>query len=296
VLCKILVAGMLNAQKLPQSATPRGVIFTFLNETATPVDSIDRLAFAERLKGEFARTDPRSFRGMLPAGARISIDSIPDLARDRDGEPRVVAFATVTDVAEKSNLYIFASRDSIWRIEAMRQFPTARQRSQIAHSLGEIDTQTVTGRYLHSDLQRLLLSDDNLATLLLPSIPDARLLLDMLLRGKQWREFALRDVDFSHVDEYRELDDDIDRNEFIFYRLDRSALERLKQQAGVRKIQRDSRYPGAIFFVCATVQGDSYGYIYCPLPEWLPQVSSSEFIMVKPIAESWWLYKKVKEQ
>ena len=178
----------------------------------------------------------------------------------------------------------------------MRQFPTARQRSQIVRSLAEIDTQTITGRYLHSDLQRLLLSDDTLAGLMIPSIPDARILLDLLLRGRQWREFALRDVDFSHVDEYRELDDDIDRNEFIFYRLDRQALERLKQEAGIRKIQRDSRYPGAIFFVGASVQGDTYGYIYCPMPEWLPPVSSTEFIMLKPVAESWWLYKRMKEQ
>ena len=43
---------------------------------------------------------------------------------------------------------------------------------------------------------------------------------------------ALRDVDFTTLDEYRELDDDIEPNEFIFYRIDRDAGPLIMLAAG----------------------------------------------------------------
>lgn len=284
----------LRAQELPYGATPRGVVFTFLTETASGIDSIDRVAFRERLAGEFTRSDPRSFRGMLPAGSRIRIDTIPDLSSG-DGElRRVVAYVTVETGGERENWYFFCAGDSIWRIEALRRFPSAAQRSQIRESIAEIDTTTLPYRLLRSDLQRLLLPDDSLRNLFRGSRADADKVVGPLRRGKLWKDFALRDVDFGALEEYRELDDDIDDGARIFYSLDRGAIERLKRTLGLRRIERDPEHPGLILFVAGAIDKSSYGYLYAPDGQEIPEVSSDSFITLKPIVEGWWLYKRVR--
>lgn len=291
----LLVVGVsvTRGQEIPYSATPRGVVFTFLTETASGIDSIDRGAFRERLVGEFTRSDPRSFRGLLPAGSRIRIDTLPDLP-NADDMRRVVAYVTVETGTERENWYLFCVGDSVWRIEALRRFPSAAQRTQIRESLAEIDTTTPTYRLLRSDLQRLLLPDDGLRDLFRANRDDADKLIPFLHKGKLWTTFALRDVDFFRLDEYRELDDDIAEGHRLFYTLDRGAMERLKDAIGLRSIERDPLYPGLVFFVGGGIDKSSYGYLHTADPAELPDVSSNNFITLKPIGDGWWFYKRVR--
>lgn len=295
-LCIALVAGFApaaHAQKLPFSATPRGVVFAFLTETASSSDTIDRAAFSERLTGEFARSEPGSFRGLLPAGSRFRIDTIPNLTSDDDLR-RAAAYVTVELSGERENWYFFCVRDSIWRLEALRRLPTASQRTQMRESLKEIDTTTPTYKVLRSDLQRLLLSDESLRELFSASKADAEKIVTPLDRGKLWNQFAMREVDFSRLEEYRELDDDIDYHDRIFYTLDRGAMERLKHSLGLRRIERDPRHPGLIFFVAGDIDKSSVGFVHAAAPDLLPGLSRDGFIMLRPAGEGWWLYKRVR--
>jgi hypothetical protein len=282
------------AQQLPHSATPRGVLFAFLTETASGAEAVDRMAFSERLSGELLKTDPRSLKSFLPADAIARIDSIPNLSRAPGGNPRVVGYVTVHAGKETTNLYIFCSRDSIWRLDAIRSFPTFRQRTQIAKSLRELDTTTRPNRLLHADLQRVLLSDDSLSRILLLDLPTVSNIVQTVSKGRLWKDFAIRDVDFLNLDEYRELDDDVSQRQMVFYSADREALEEIKAKVGIRRLVRDDRYPGTIFLVGANVQGNTYGYIYAPGVAPVPEVSGKEFIMVKPITPGWWIYKRVE--
>jgi hypothetical protein len=285
--------GRATAQDLPWSATPRGVIFAFLTETASSVDSINRNAFRSRLVGEFLHADPRSFKGLLPAGSRLRIDSIPDLATTADGQHHVAAYVTVETGGTKENWYFFCTGDSIWRIEALKRFPTPAQRAQIKESLAEIDTTNATYRMLRSDLQRIVLPDDSLRSLFRKNRVDAEKLVAPLRRGKLWSTFPIREVDFMHLEEYRELDDDIAPDQLIFYTVDRLALERLKRAIGLRRIERDDNYPELIFFVAGVIEKGTYGYLYAPDELDLPPLSHNGFIALKPVGDGWWLYKRV---
>jgi hypothetical protein len=283
------------AQQIPHSATPRGVIFAFLTQTASDGEGVDRMAFSERLSGELLKTDPRSLKSFLPDDAVSRIDSIPNLSKAPGGNPRVVGYVTVRAGNETTNLYIFCSRDSIWRMDAIRSFPTFRQRTQIAKSLRDLDTTTRPNRLLHADLQRVLLSDDSLSRILLLNLPAISNVVQTVSKGRLWKDFAIRDVDFLNLDEYRELDDDVPQRQMVFYSADRTALEEVKANVGIRRLVRDDRYPGAIFLVGANVQGNTYGYIYAPGVTPIPEVSGKEFIMVKPITPGWWIYKRVEK-
>ncbi|MEO5929229.1 MAG: hypothetical protein ABIR47_04800 [Candidatus Kapaibacterium sp.] len=282
------------AQELPRGTTPRGVVYSFLTETASADDSVNRGAFHDRLMGEFAQSDPRTFKGMFPRNAHLHIDSIPLLGGAEGDYSRAVAYVTVESGGQKENWYLYCAGDTIWRIEALRRFPSPLQRSQIRQSLQEIDTSTAAYRILHTDLQRMLLPDDSLRAILRLNRADAEKIAAPLARGRRWNDFALRDVDFGKLEEYRELDDDIDGSDLIFYTLDRPALERLKRKVGIKRIERDPRYPDLILFVAGTLEKGSYGYINAPDSRSLPPVSRTEFITLKPVADNWWFYKKIK--
>lgn len=284
---------IIRAQELPFSATPRGVVFTFLTETASSIDTIDRAAFGERLAGEFMRSDPGSFRNMLPAGSRFRIDSIPNLATAGELR-RVAAWVTVEAGGERENWYFFCVRDSIWRLAALRRFPTASQRAQIRESLSEIDTTTAAFQMLRSDLQRMLLPDEALRDLFLANRADAGKLVEPLRRSRLWTRFALREVDFLKLEEYRELDDDIDAGDRIFYTLDRNAIERLKRTIGLRQIIREDIYPGLIFFVVGSIDRSTIGFLHADDPGALPALSENGFITLRPLGGGWWLYRRMK--
>lgn len=290
----MLIASMpLSAQSLPRSATPRGVVVAFMTETCSAAPEIDRGLFVERLAGELDGTDPARFRGTVPAGARVRIDSIPDIPAD-EGTRRAVAFVTVTGREESENSYLYLRRDSIWRIEAIRRLVPHTQRAQIRSAAGTLDTALPTFRLRRADLEHLLLPDDSLAALLRRHQAPADKVIGRLREVERWTRFALRDVDFAKVDEYRELDDDVPSGELIFYQIDRAALDRLKYGLGIRRIERDRRFPSLIFLQAAAIEKSHYGYVHSPSATALPPLSETEFVAVRPVARGWWLYKRIE--
>jgi hypothetical protein len=288
-----LAATQALAQPLPRSATPRGVVVAFLTETCSPGADIDRALFRERLAGELRDIDPAQYRATVPAGAKVRIDSIPDVlgARTR----RAVAYVTVTGKEGSENSYIYLMRDSIWRIEAIRRLVPANQRGQIRAAIGSLDTSLPTFRLRKADLEHLLLPDDSLTALLRRNIESADRVVAKLRGAARWTHFALRDVDFSKVDEYRELDDDVAPGEVVFYQIDRGQLSRLKERLGIRRIERDERFPQLIFLQAAALEQSHYGYVYGPVGADLPPLSDSEFIVLRPVAAGWWLYKRIAQ-
>ena len=206
----------------------------------------------------------------------------------------MAAFVTVEQEGEKENWYFYCAGDSIWRLESLCRFPSASQRVQIRESIGDIDTTIPHYRLLRADLLRMLLPDDTLRLIFGRHRADAEKLMEPLRKAKMWRGFSLRDVDFTKLEEYRELDDDIEPGNLIFYTVDRAAIERLKSGIGLRRIERDSRYPSLLFFVAGTIDRSSYGYLHAPSPADIPPLSSNEFIALKPIGNGWWLYKRLK--
>jgi hypothetical protein len=287
-----MVSITLQAQELPSGATPRGVVYAFLSRTASAVDSVERSLFRSRLTGELAGVDPERFRSLVPAGARIRIDTIPDIRNAPDGRRRAVAYVTIESGKEKQDLYIFCAGDSIWRLEAIQRLPTPGQRAQITSSLKDIDTSVATYRVLHGDLKRLLLSDDSLKAIFRQNLRPLTTLVTRLAGGERWERFVIRDVNFGELDEYRELDDDIPERDLIFYTLDRGALERVKRELGIRRIERDKRHPGILLLVAGEIESSSYGYIYAASADLLPPISPDGYLALKPAAKGWWLYKR----
>jgi len=271
------------------------VVFAFLNETASSIDSIDRKTFGERLTGDLAATDPESFRGLLPRGATFSIDSIPDVSNtdDNDSLRRTVAYVRVGTGAGVEDWYFFCAGDSIWRLESIKRFPTALQAAQIRSSLKTLDTTVAGYGLMRADLERMLLSDDSLCLILRRNQNDVQKILDPLKRGTLWTSFSMRDVDFARLEEYRELDDDIGDGKRIFYSMDRQVIERLKRSIGLQRVERDERYPGTVFLIAGTIGPDRYGYVYSSESSLLPPVSRHEFVALKPAAPGWWLFKRV---
>lgn len=299
--CRVLVAlvaaicacapAASRAQEIPPGTTPRGLVFAFLNETASAADSVNRTALRPRLVGELGAGDPRSFKGLIPVGARFRIDSMPELP-SWPGRQRVLAYASVDADGERENWYLYCTGDTLWRLEALCRFPTALERAQIHQSLTTLDTTTPRYRLVRAEFERLLLPDDSLRAILRRGRADAEKLLGQLRKGNGWTGFNVRDTDFGALEEYRELDDDINPNDLIFYTIDRAAMERLKRNVGVRRIERLAQYPDLVFFVAGAIGGGSYGYLNAPKGTALPELSPDGFFMLKQVAEGWWLYKK----
>lgn len=293
MLCALIVAhGSACAQWLPNSATPRGVVVAFMTETSSATADVDRSLFRERFTGELSGADPALYSGTVANGARVRIDSIPDLAT-ADGVRRAVAFVTVTGRDDAENCYLFMRRDSIWRIEAIRRLVPQAQRAQIRAAARTLDTSVASFKLRRADLEHLLMPDDSLGALLRRFATHAAKVVATLSGVTRWTRFALRDVDLDTVDEYRELDNDVPPGEVIFYQVDRRSLDRLKRGLGVRRIQRDQRFPGLIFFEGAIIDRSHYGYIYNHGGAPLPSLSSEDFIVVRPVSRDWWLYKRV---
>ncbi len=287
----LLLAARLNAQALPNDATLEELAVAFMTQTASSAENVNRPAFASRLAGALSGISPLQFRGMLQGIGDIRIDTLLP-ARAAEGELRTAAYVTALIDGESQNLYLFFVCDSIWRLEGVRRFPSAGQRKQILESLSELDTVTPYQRTLRADLERLLLPDDSLGARLAGELDHARKLVEPLLQGKLWRRFLLRETRVADADEYRELDDDIPADQLIFYKLNREAVERLRVGTGIVWIERDDRFPDLLFMVGGSIGDDTYGYIYSPTPSALPLTSVDEFIMVRPVAGNWWLYKK----
>jgi hypothetical protein len=265
-----------------------------MTETCSAAAEVDRALFRERLAGELGGVDPAVYRGSVSAGARVRIDSIPDLPSD-DGMRRAVAFVTVTGKGEAENSYLFLRGDSIWHIDAIRQLVPSTQRGQIRTAATALDTSIPAFRLRRNDLEHLLLPDDSLAGMLRRHLVAADRVVGRLDTVARWNRFALREFDLAKIDEYRELDDDVPASELIFYQLDRAALERLRGALGIRRIDRDGRFPGVIFLQGAAIEKSHYGYLHSSSPGALPPLSEQEFIVIRPVARGWWLYKRVEK-
>lgn len=291
LLSLTLDASSLLCQELPSSATPRGVVFAFLNETASDRDSINRKKFTERFTGEMGRVDPESFRGLVGSEWKFRIDSIPNLVNvnEEDSLLRTVAYVTLTGRNGKENWYIFCAGDSIWRIESLVRFPL--QRPLILASISKADSSPA---YLarRAELMRVLLPDDSLCNLLCSNIKELEKLVAPLSKGERWKSFTVSDIDFNSLEEYRELDDDIVENDLIFYSMNRGAIEGLKKHLGLNRVERDRRYADAIFFVIGDFDNESVGYVFTPEGGTLPTVSRKEFFVMKLASKGWWMYKR----
>lgn len=280
----------MQAQAISPSASLEELLNVFITQTASPIDSINRSAFRPRLAGTLARTSPVRFKGAVYHDARMTIDSLIHLPSE-NGVIRVAAWVTVESWEGAENIYFTCICDSIWKIEGMARFPTLAQRRQIEESIRKFDVRSDYDRILRDDLLRLLLPDRVLAELLHDNLPAAATVAERLAGSQQWGSFTLRDFDFSKIDEYRELDDDITPQELTMYRLSRTAVQQLREQAGIQRIERDSTYPGVLFFVGGNVGESSYGYLHTATPLALPKISSQNYVMLKPVAPQWWLYK-----
>lgn len=288
----ILQASSLAAQVVPEHASLQELISVFVDQTASPRESVDRLSFGSRLTGTLTGTSPVRFKGTLPEKAEADIDTLVELG-EQGAIVRTAAYVTVHAAGECENLYFFLECDSIWRIEGLYRFPTPAQRKQLTESLGEIDTTSAYGRSLYGDIERLLLPDDSLIARLAGDLEYATKIARPLIRGKLWRRFFLREIHLSGIDEYRELDDDIPAEQLLFYKLNRPAVERLKHHTGIVWVERDERFPNALFLVGGSIGENSYGYIYADSSRAIPSVSADEFVMVRPVAENWWMYKRI---
>lgn len=264
-----------------------------MTETCSVAPDIDRSLFRERLAGELASADPATFRGSVPAGARVRIDSIPNLPAD-EGSRRAVAYVTVSGREDTENAYLYLRRDSIWHIDAIRRLVPQHQRQQIRAAAAALDTSVASFKLRRADLEHLLLPDDSLAALLRRDLGAADRVVEHLERVKRWSRFALRDVDFTTIDEYRELDDDVPASDLVFYQIDRTSLDHLRRVLGIRRIDRDRRFPQLIFMQGAAIEQSHYGYLHSPAPGALPPLSEGEFIVLRPVADGWWLYKRLE--
>ncbi len=280
------------AQELPASTTPRGVIFAFLSETASPLDTIPRDRFRARLAGELASISPVSFKGLVPQEADIEIDTIFTLPSPGP-TPRLAAYATIRTPKDIEQIYLYCRGDSLWRLEAVQQFPTAIQRKLIRRTIGDLDTSAPDGQLKLRDMERLLLPDDSLIRAFDDARADAEKVIRRLERGKMWNDFPLREVDFGKVEEYRELDDDITDARRIFYQVDRPSLERLKSRLGIERVARDPLHPGVILLEIGGLPERSYGYLYAPTPSALPPIAPDGYMMLRPVTGRWWLYKRI---
>ena len=280
-------------QELPRGATPRGVVWAFLTRTSSPADSVDRSAFSPRLSGELARRTAASFEGMIPAGTRVTIDSIPDLADGPGGEHRVVALVTLEQSEISRQLSIFCVGDSIWRLEAIREFPTTLERALLKQTLAATDTTTSTERLLRNDLRHLLLPDDSLRALFRHYAEAVSLTVPTIAAHGEWHRFSLRQEDLYASDEYHVLDDDVAPEERVFYVANRAALDSLAHGLGVHRFERLTNRPEAILLVAGAIGDGSYGYLHVPRPAVLPPLSENGFIEIRPIRDQWYLYRSV---
>ncbi|MBL7988149.1 MAG: hypothetical protein JNJ94_08805 [Chlorobi bacterium] len=283
-------ASATHAQELAPSASLEELLNVFITQTASPLDSINRSAFRPRLAGTLARTSPVRFKGAVYHDARMTIDSLLHLPSE-NGIIRVAAWVTVESWEGAENIYFTCICDSIWKIEGMARFPTLAQRRQIEESIRTFDAHSDYDRILRDDLLRLLLPDHILAELLRDHLAAASTVAGRLAKSGQWSSFILRDFDFSKIDEYRELDDDITPQELTMYRLSRPAVQELREKVGIQKIERDSTHPGVLLFVGGSLGKSSYGYLHATTPLALPNISGQNYVMLQPVAPQWWLYK-----
>lgn len=296
----------LAAQQLPADARPWQLVRTIVQQTGGHSNDVDRQAFRTRLTGEAAEIDVEDLKGTWPSYADVNIDTIialPSRFRYVPANPeakqsartdtieRSLIYATVYSSGVLDNWYFFCERDSIWRIESWRQFPSAAQRMQIIEQANNDDTSTIGSFVNRLHLSRLLLNDADLSKVFKEIIDDTEKIIPQLRQSTSWQRLVLAKIMFDSIGEYDALDDDLDPGERLFYRLNQAALQRL-QGFGIQQISRTSGEKEMILLELPSIPGYSTGFAYASTPANLPYPTKDEFFALKPINANWWLFKR----
>ncbi len=282
----------LHAQILAREAPPQQLVHTFITVTGSPLADVNRDTFRVRLTGELEHFNPELFRDAWPLNTKVIFDSIFTQPAGQDNFQRTVLYVTTYSNGQHENLYLYCRKDSIWKLEAFRRFPTFFQRKQIRESLREIDSTSFSGSVLLRSLRRILMTDRQLAELLPSTITDAEEIARGLSRSSGWSRLYLKDFDFTDTGEYRVLDDDIPAEELSLYTMKRSTLMKL-QQFGILRFEEMLEHPGVVLLILGMAEQNKLGFLYCENPENLPLPSHNNFIMIKPVTKNWWIFKKL---
>lgn len=293
-------AAPVRAQELPRDARPWQVVKKAVQVIGSPEDDIDRKAFQDRLTGEAAAIGADNMRGLWEAYVDVYIDSafaLSPLFIEVPGDPAKKIPAR-TDTIEQSAVYIttlvhgrhnnysfFCEKDSLWRIAAWRQFPDGKQRADIADMITRSD-----GRE-SMKLSRLLLTDAELNTLFSEVHRDISSVADQLTKSDSWNRLDLSYIAFDSIGEYDALDDNLSPFDKLFYRLNLSALERLRD-LGINHITRLALNRKTLLVEVGSWAGQTLGFAYATSTEELPSISKTDFFTLKPLAPNWWLYKR----
>lgn len=296
------------AQPLPSDARPWQVVKHLVQVIGSPEKGIDRDRFRDRLTGEAAAINPDRLRGTWPAYVDVYIDTLITLepsvvvipadpttpeASDRyDTTEHAVVYITTYVGGANDNYYFYCSRDSLWKVESWRQFPTTEERTELVDMMrGATDSEN-PGQFLNSIAAgRTLLQDKELIALFRDIHADAADVAPQLAASNSWELFPIQRIPFDSLDEYQALDGDLSPAERLFYRLNTSAMERLKA-FGLRGISKPLPGTAAVSFDLASFLDHTIGYLYAQGPGDLPGISKDDFFMLKPMSERWWLYKR----
>lgn len=303
----------LAAQQLPADARPWQLVRTLIQEIGAPGKNVDREAFRSRLTGEAALEDVEELRGRWQAYTDVNIDSIivlPSTFRQIPANPKA-QLPPRTDTIERSlvyattyvnglydNCYFFCERDSIWRIESWRQFPSPAQRTAIIAHVNNPDTALSGSFAARIHLSRLLLNDADLGLLFKDIADDTEKIIPQLSRSAIWDRLDLAGIAFDSIDEYDGLQDNLDPVNRLFYRLNLSALQRL-QEFGIAQILRvrgNIDTTEIILLELPSALGYSAGFAYAAAPQHLPSPTKDAFFALKPLTPNWWLFKRKEEE
>ena len=301
----------LSSQVLPDDVRSWQLVKTFIQETGSPLENIDRKSFQTRLTGEAAKIDIEKLKGRWPRFIDVYIDTIISLHERYRKVPgnkeenipdcidtilnSALAITTYSNGIYESYSF-FCEYDSIWRIESWRQFPSMEERQAISDSILDLDT--TAGDYLRqrSILTTLLLEEKSQVEVFMWIRTDATKIAQQLLRSSNWKEFDLTELELDLIGEYDALDDDLTPTELLLHRLNPSALSRLSTQ-GISKIIR-YHHTGKKFyplFELGNFQDKSVGFLYAPDSIPTPPLSKDMFFTMRPVDSNWWLYKGVLE-
>ena len=311
VLCLLIPGALptldLRSQELPAEVPAWQLVTTFIQETGSSQQSVDREEFIPvRLTGEAAGIDPETIKGRWATYIDVYIDSIITLperyryvAGDKEKEipPRTdtirrSALTVTTYIGGKyDHLTFFCEHDSIWRIESWRQFPTSADRTAIGNRIASLDTADPGYVTRRSQLTSLLLSEKDQLKRFGRLKEDAERLVDQLLRSQVWEEIDLYRVFNDSVGEYDPLDDDLSATEQFIFRLNRSALRRLFSN-GISNIVRYRTKNGSMpLFEVGSVGNVSMGFLHNADSVFPLRFTKDGLFLLRPVAPDWWFYK-----
>ena len=296
----------MTAQELASDARPWQLVKYAVQTIGSHEDDVDRRAFQKRLTGEAATIGAENMQGLWKGYADVFIDTmatipprillVPGVPKNniparRDTLERTTVAITTYSNGRYDNYYFFCEKDPYWRIESWRQFPTAEQRAEIADSVTNTDVNASEIFPESIRLTRLLLSDKDQTVLFEEVRDDLDAIAKQLTRSEIWNKFDLSHIAFDSINEFDALDDHLSPLDKLFFRLNLSALQRLRK-AGIFHITRTSSNPQTVLVEIGRWNDHSVGFAYAPKPSDLPVVSSDNFFALKHLDNNWWLFKR----